>query len=631
MSRNAPPIVLSALALLALAAPLCADDAVAPGLLGGRVTSERDSPLPAASVYVVQLADAKLLKVATDLQGRFGFRELPAGLYKVVAFKPGFVPAVVMLTRATATMRQFVDLELAADVPTRATAGDFWSLRGQIPADVLREIGTELAAAEPEPSSALAAKAAFSAEMEAVAGVDTVLGEATQVTGAGVGIRGAVGSYAIGLTGNYRQIDRPAVLASGSAGESRLLSLRLENADSTAVGLSGFSNRLAFGDDELADPIDFERYQVSWSQRLGAAGHSHFAAQYIAESNYYRQSWIDLVGLPSASQTWALEGSYSVSPTERSTLETGMRYRVRDTEIDAHGVRRLFLGEALPQENMAVWARGGYRLQPAFLVEYGLYSTLADGTLSLMPQGGVVVQMGDEWQAGASAARRVYDETVEARRDFVPTFFGDAEDESPERAAYRVFLSRQGEEDSALELSAGRRELAETIRLFFSDDVLNHLESLYLVPGDRLHEAGIKVTRRVTPDVLATLSSTLAAGGGGHFLASKAAPFENDVRYVVTSLDTQFQRTSTGVFVAFHRLEQQLRSTTPSTRPVASPEARFERLQVLLSQDLDVLVDLAADWAVQLDLELSRGALPTAGIAEDALRKQVMGGFSVSF
>jgi hypothetical protein len=308
-----------------------------------------------------------------------------------------------------------------------------------------------------------------------------------------------------------------------------------------------------------------------------------------------------------------------------------MRYRLRETDLSGDGVRRLMVGEALPQENIDLYARGGWRAQPAVMVEYGLYSTLADGTLSLMPQGGLVLQLGAHWQAGGSAARRVYDESSGARRDFVPTFFDDAAlDEQPERGSYRVFVARQAGDDSALELSARHRELGETIRLFFSDDVLNHLESLYLVPGDEIDEAELKLTRRIAPEVLATFGSTVANGGGGHFQARKAAPFENRVRYVVTSLDTQFERTATGVFVAFHRLEQQLRSTSPAQLQTA-PEARFERLQVLLTQDLDLLVDLAADWAVQLDLELSRGALPSSALAEDALRKQVMGGFSVSF
>ena len=49
-------------------------------------------------------------------------------------------------------------------------------------------------------------------------------------------------------------------------------------------------------------------------------------------------------------------------------------------------------------------------MQPAVLIEYGLYSTLSDGSLALTPQGGVVLQLGSDWQVEASAARRVYED-----------------------------------------------------------------------------------------------------------------------------------------------------------------------------------------------------------------------------
>jgi hypothetical protein len=59
----------------------------------------------------------------------------------------------------------------------------------------------------------------------------------------------------------------------------------------------------------------------------------------------------------------------------------------------------------------------------------------------------------------------------------------------------------------------------------------------------------------------------------------------------------------------------------------------MERLQVMLTQDLDVLSRLAADWAVHLNMELSRGnAVETDPQLEDEeLRSRVMGGLTFSF
>ena len=107
----------------------------------GRVRGET-SPLGSAAVYAYQLADLSLRKALTDGQGNFAFQDLPAGLYKIIAHKAGFVPVVAMLTRTTAHTYQFLELQLAPQLPGAKSPldADFWSVRSRIPTDVLRDI-----------------------------------------------------------------------------------------------------------------------------------------------------------------------------------------------------------------------------------------------------------------------------------------------------------------------------------------------------------------------------------------------------------------------------------------------------------------------------------------------------------
>jgi hypothetical protein len=162
------------------------------------------------------------------------------------------------------------------------------------------------------------------------------------------------------------------------------------------------------------------------------------------------------------------------------------------------------------------------------------------------------------------------------------------------------------------------------MRVYFSDDFFDRLESLYLVPGDELPEVKFGVSRRLSPQILTSLQSSVAFGGGGTFVAADRKPYENQVHYVVTSLDTQFQHTATGVFVALHHLSQELEPLAGPDR--SAPQMEFDRLRLELTQDLNILFDLAAQWAVQLNMEVSRGP-----ISSDELRRRLMGGIAVKF
>jgi hypothetical protein len=274
------------------------------------------------------------------------------------------------------------------------------------------------------------------------------------------------------------------------------------------------------------------------------------------------------------------------------------------------------------------------RVQPAVLMEYGLYSTLSDGTLALTPQGGIVLQLGPNWQLETTAARRLYAD-VPANPDFLPTLFEQRDlCEQGSESCYQLNLSRQDGEDNTFSLSAAHRTVGDTLRVYFSDDFFDRLESLYLVRGDELPELRLGFSRKLSPRVVTKLDSSIASGGGGTFFAANGQPYENQVRYLVTSLDTQLLASSTGIFVAFHHLEQQLDPAShliKDRRPAAMVE--YERLQLMLNQNLNVLLDFASDWAVQLNMELSRGGSVSSNgaLTDDRVRRRRLGGIAVKF
>lgn len=633
---------LSLIAVVAILAPAGALQAEArlSGVAG--LVRGGPSPLAAAHIYAYQLADLTLHKVLTDKGGNFLFQDLPAGLYKIIAHKSGFLPAVITLPRTTAQAYQFVEVELAQRRPGEGPeSDDYWSIRSRVPTDVLRQIENDqtqvqLASFTASPSGSLTGN--FQTEMKAQTGVDQNASDGGQLSSAGLGIQGQLGKTQVGLHGSFTQL-RPSDVIQGNGGafgtgQTSSLSIDLARGPSSHVSLVSHNNRMIARGESGDSPVDFEHYQVSWSQEVGENGRSEFIAYYTSENNFHRQAAIDPLGIPEASRSWKIEGAYTAEFSDRNTLQAGLRYRERQfgySTLDLPGK----VNEQQALSSVDLFSRGGVRVQPAVLMEYGLYSTLSDGSLALTPQGGIVLQLGPDWQLEGSAARRVYTDT-RANPDFLPTLFEQRDlCEQGSESCYQVNLSRKGEDDSSFSLGAAHRTIGDTLRVYFSEDFFDRLESLYLVRGDELPEVRVGFSHRLSPRVVTKLDSSVASGGGGTFFAANGQPYENQVRYLVTSLDTQLLASSTGIFVAFHHLEQTLDPASQLLKRSAPPAAQmeYERLQLMVNQDLNFLLDLASDWAVQLNMELSRsgGTSPSGSLGDDRVRRRILGGIAVKF
>jgi hypothetical protein len=620
------------------------------GRVSGERTREAAAPLGRATVFAYELARASVTKATTGADGAFRFDGLPAGVYKLIAFKAGYEPGVVLLSRAAAEAVQFVELKLAAERHEERADDDFWSVRDQIPPDVLRELEgirlAELTRAGVPSLAGVGELHAFNAAVKAMTGVENVPGgAAAQLAGGGIDMKGRIGSLRVGVSGEYWHLAGPddAPLGVAPQGRAAALALRMSGSGEGRFDVTTVSHRLG-ADAAVEDSADFERYRVSWSQPLGERSRSHFLAQYTSQSNFLRAAGADAFG-SNSSRALKLEGSYQVELSDRSSLETGVRYRERDGGFRA--VETL----AAQERALELFGKGGWQLQPSVLVEYGLYTQLRDGSMALAPQGGVVVQLGERWQAVTSASHRLEQGEARPLDAFTPVRFAAVGQDPTGRACqdleahcYRVLLARQGEsDDTTFAVGALHRELAETVHLYFDDDFLDHLESLYLVQGDQLPELQMVIERRVSPRVLARLESSYAVGGGGLIYAIDEMPYENRVSYLVTSLDTRFQASSTGVFLAFHHLTQgvePLAVASPGSNgdkrfnAAGLPEMELDRVQLMLSQDLNALMRVAADWALHLNFEVSRGSLPftlqNADLGDD-VRRRVTGGLSVRF
>lgn len=598
-------------------------------VLGGAEPVGEDQPISAAEVYAYDVATYALSQVTTDQKGQFLFRALPAGLYKIIAHKEGFVPAVEILLRRREDTRQFLVLHLVEEAVGDVRAGEsYWETRASIPADVMRQIRQiGLRKASAEPGLLVAGAEGFETRLAAEGGF-TELGQGygqAQLTGAAVGGHGTVGGMGLEFDGRFLELTPTGEVPGG---EVKSVAVSLEDAAERRMSLVTSTGEGAEirGDDTV--PVDLTQVRMSWSG-AAAGGQSDFSARLVEESNFY--GGLGAAGLypdlPAASRTLSLEGSYSRDLTRSTSLTTGITYSQRD------GSRLLGPDGTLNDDVVGVYGVAGTQVQHRVLVEYGVFSSLREGGLSLMPHGGMVVRLGGDWTARTSFSQRLdHYRGEDAAHRFDAAFFDDKTTcRQNGEACYEVTFARGAEGEEDLSIGAIHREFAEPLQLYFSDDFFNRLESLLMVPGDELPELQFRMVRHISPKVLAKLESNIAAGGGGIFYATDDVAYENQVRYLVTSLDTRFQNTATGVFVAFHHLEQ-------AFNPVGGKEGggntanelEIQRLQLMLTQDLSALADIFPSLAVRFNMELSRGATPYT-LTDDELHKKLMGGISVSF
>lgn len=622
--------------LAALVAPAGGAEAAEPTGIGGRVLGAT-APLPAATVYAYQLADQSRQRVLTDAKGNFLFAALPAGLYKIIAHKPGFVPVVVRLSRASADAYQSLEFQLAeADTAPPRSGDDFWSVQAQIPPDVLRDIRVAEITSDTRTAGIAARQPLFQAVMQLESGVDEIASSGeSQVTGGRLGVEGRLGEMRLGLQGDFLQLASTSDLAAGigSAGETSALSLEMSSGPTTRLNLTSRSDRLN-GVAGLQGPVDFEQHRVSFEHALGARATSQLTAQYTTESNFHRHGTIEPAQIPEASRSWRVEGSYELALSDRSTMQTGFSYRQRDMALPTATAPGDDPTLPFLDQQVDVFGRGGLRVQPKMLMQYGLYATLRDGSVSLIPQGGVVLQLAPSWQASALASYKVDEsKTDDPLYGFVPAYFADTGGcDQNEQHCYQLVLTHQKNPEEMISFGATHREYDEIERVYFDEAFFNRFESLYLVPGDRVPELQFAISRRLSPTILTRLESSIASGGGGIFRSTDQVPYENRVSYLVTSLDTRFQTTSTGLYLAFHQLRQGLESLSDPAG-VAPAEVEVERLQVMVTQDLAFLHELAADWALKINMELSRGSSPYASASneDDGIRKRLLGGIAVTF
>ena len=103
----------------------------------GNVTSST-RPVGNALVIALNLNNLDAIQTFSGSDGSFALPQLPAGVYKIIAMKYGFAPAIETIVPTKKDHR--LKLRLETEKQARGTNQQMWEIRGSLPPDILREI-----------------------------------------------------------------------------------------------------------------------------------------------------------------------------------------------------------------------------------------------------------------------------------------------------------------------------------------------------------------------------------------------------------------------------------------------------------------------------------------------------------
>ncbi len=604
-----------------LASPL------APPISG--IVSHLESPIGGALVILYNLGDTSLTRSRTASDGTFVLASAPVGVYDLVAYKSGFLPALVRLWHQPASAGvSAVRIRLAARSESprgRNEASSVWELRDKLPADVLREIEleTETDTHESAPPGRVRVDKMVAGEVRTIS--DVAQGDSS-LSRTAVGVRGGLpNGWQYDLRGDYAAVSDPAGISDTSATTGNAAGLALDVAMSPLdrVSLTTRRHTLSLHDDRVAS---LQTHGVSWSRDGEEGNVESVAARYVEEANLYRATSPGSSFFPLASRTWEVRANYARPATESPGVAAAMTYRHREGTIGPSGVGSdgAFLMSA-PDGDLS--AATSVRVSSRTEVEGGVVARYLAGGYGIAPRLGARYDLGDKTYVFVRGLYRVA-ESGTASGTVLPlvTSVEDSGD-AYSRRGFVLGVERRAGPDGSFHVEASDQRINETIRAFFEGDFLTDFDSVYLFDGNTVRQYKLSGSHRLTDRLSGSVALRYGRIGGDPTPDSGRSYgiTENRGRFWSARAAVEIVPTRTGVAVIVRGVRQSL-ATAAALR---SNDSR--KIAISLAQDLSVVGvnPFGSICKLLVALESAHSA-PLMG-DDSPWTSRVLGGVAISF
>lgn len=574
-------------ALFAVAAPTADADVLLPPVLQilGNVTNSA-RPVANALVIALNLKDLATTQTFSSTDGTFTLPSLPTGIYKIIAVKQGFAPAVATVVPTRPYQR--VKLSMQDEKRAKNNDDEIWQIRASLPLDILHEIDQVLAASS-LPDYQLPR---FKGEMVSMTGVsDQPSTPASAQTS--VGVQSRLGdTWQLGVHGNIHRIDDPSDEGSfGSpAAQSSVMSMELRSSPTDSVRLASTKSFWRYKNDAPnSSETDVRSHNIEWQH-----GAANFCVRYFAQENLFAAS-------PYGSDLIELAGGTTLMQTRRTDL--GVSLRVTQENIRNASQSTLRTAD--------VTTNGSLSLVPSLMFRYGLSSRLGLEGTELAPRAGMEWKISKETALIGSAMVKTYDSTRNVALPSVVVWSDDAR--NLPRYAYSFGIVSGDETATKLSAIATISAVDAPLRIIVADGYEQFWDGLYVDSGDIRRDIRVSYRKdlgnKLAIDISTTAGTATAARGG----ATKS--------YVAGDLQSIFFPTGTTLLISYREIEQ------PQPNHAGY---RSERVNVRMAQSLHLPLDLK----LLIGLELARAEnspflLDT--LDSNGASKKYIGGLAVNF
>ena len=555
-------------------------------------------PVGNALVIALNLTNLEASQTFTSTDGTFNLPQLPGGIYKIIAIKYGFAPAMAMLIPTQREHRLKLRLEPEGSTK-RNVSQEMWEIRGSVPPDILRQIDNVMA----PPVQAASARRAYDmprlrGEMVSMTGIAAQT-SAPAFAQTALGVQSRISdNWQLGFRGNLHRVEDPTDDRSfgPAVAESSVMQMELRSSPTDSYRLASTKSWWRYND--VALPADQQQADIRTHNFEWEHDDTHVQVRYLGQQNLFAAT--------PGSDLIEIAGNTTVMQTRRSGL--GVSLRVTQESLRSAGNATFRTAD--------LTANAKLEIVPSFVVNYGMSSRLGLYGTEWAPRTGAEWKLSKNTAFVASGMYKVYDQE---RPNVLPSVVMWADDSHllPHYSYSFGIVSGQSTGDGFSAIGSVSATDAP-MRVIFNDGFEHFWDGLYIETGDVRRDLRVSYRKELGKRLLVDVSSS--AGVATPRVTTR--PNREKV-YVTSDVESTYFPTHTTLAVSYRQIHQ--------PQPIgAGADYRTERVDVHVAQALHLLLDFKLLAGVEVARALNSPILLDT-LEPDGVTRRYIGGVALNF